>query len=535
MAGHFRHRALFIGPNARAAVNEGRADYVPVFLSDVPRLFESGALPLDVVFVNATPPDAHGFCSLGTSVEAMHAAIRAAKTVVVQLNRSMPRTLGDSFIHVDDIDLGVEVDVPPYAHANPIIGDVEERIGAHVAALVPDRATLQLGIGAIPAATAMALMDKRDLGIHTEMFTDAVVDLVEAGVVTGAAKERNRGKIVTSFLMGSPRLYAFVHDNPMVEMRPVDFTNDTHVIRSFSRMVSINSAIEVDLTGQVVADSIGHTMYSGVGGQMDFIRGAGLASRRPFRHRPAVDRRRRDRLADRRCPAGGRGRRHDPGPRPHGGHRVGRRRAVRQEPARAGQGIDRDRPSGLPGRPPSGCQPPSPGLGAPASGRMARAVATNGAGWRENPGCTLLLDQRRADVMPIELLVAGFLLAHAAIHVGFIAPPPPATADGPTWPFAMDRAWPVTRFGLDAAVMRSLALGPGRRDDRRLRACGVDGPRGPADGVWPAAIASDPSPRSACSRPASTAGSCSASSSTSPCCGRCLAVGWRPGIDTSGG
>ena len=174
MAGHFRHRALFIGPNARAAVNEGRADYVPVFLSDVPRLFESGALPLDVVFVNATPPDAHGFCSLGTSVEAMHAAIRAAKTVVVQLNRSMPRTLGDSFIHVDDIDLGVEVDVPPYAHANPIIGDVEERIGAHVAALVPDRATLQLGIGAIPAATAMALMDKHDLGIHTEMFTDAV-------------------------------------------------------------------------------------------------------------------------------------------------------------------------------------------------------------------------------------------------------------------------------------------------------------------------------------------------------------------------
>ena len=198
MAGHFRHRALFIGPNARAAVNEGRADYVPVFLSDVPRLFESGALPLDVVFVNATPPDAHGFCSLGTSVEAMHAAIRAATTVVVQLNRSMPRTLGDSFIHVDDIDLGVEVDVPPYAHANPVIGDVEERIGAHVAALVPDRATLQLGIGAIPAATAMALMDKHDLGIHTEMFTDAVVDLVEAGVVNGAAKERNRGKIVTS-------------------------------------------------------------------------------------------------------------------------------------------------------------------------------------------------------------------------------------------------------------------------------------------------------------------------------------------------
>ncbi|MFL5648985.1 MAG: acetyl-CoA hydrolase/transferase family protein [Chloroflexota bacterium] len=278
MEGHFRHRALFVGPNARAAVNEGRADYVPVFLSDVPRLFASGALPLDAVFVNATPPDSHGFCSLGTSVEAMHAAVRAATTVIVQFNHSMPRTLGDSFIHVSEIDLAVEVDVPPYAHEAPVIGDIERRIGEHVAELVPDRATLQLGIGAIPGATALALTDKRDLGVHTEMFTDAVVDLVEAGVVNGSAKERNRGKIVTAFLMGTQRLYDFVHDNPMVEMRPVDFTNDTHVIRSFSRMVSINSAIEVDLTGQVVADSIGHRLYSGVGGQMDFIRGAALAT-----------------------------------------------------------------------------------------------------------------------------------------------------------------------------------------------------------------------------------------------------------------
>src|SRR6187455_1611738 len=222
MAGHFRHRALFVGPNARAAVNDGRADYVPVFLSDVPRLFETGSLPLDVVFVNVTPPDDHGFCSLGTSVEAMHAAIRAAKTVVAQLNRGMPRTLGESFIHVNDIDLAVEVDVPPYVHPAPPIGDIERRIGEFVGSLVPDEATLQLGIGAIPAATALALTDKRDLGIHTEMFTDAVVDLVEAGVVTGAAKERNPGKLVTAFLMGTKRLYDFVHDNPMVEMRPVD-------------------------------------------------------------------------------------------------------------------------------------------------------------------------------------------------------------------------------------------------------------------------------------------------------------------------
>ena len=276
MAGHFRHRALFIGPNARAAVNEGRADYVPVFLSDVPRLFDSGVLPLDAVLVNATPPDAHGFCSLGVSVEAVQSAIRSARTVIVQFNRAMPRTLGESFIHVDDIDLAVEVDVPPYEHPVGEIGEVERLIGEHVAELVPDGATLQLGIGAIPAATAVALRNKKDLGIHTEMFTDPVVDLVEAGVITGASKERNRGKIVAAFLMGTQRLYRFVDDNPMVEMRSVDFTNDTHVIRSFSRMVAINSAIEVDLTGQVVADSIGRRLYSGVGGQMDFVRGAAL-------------------------------------------------------------------------------------------------------------------------------------------------------------------------------------------------------------------------------------------------------------------
>lgn len=278
MAGHFRHRALFVGPNARRAINEGRADYVPVFLSDVPRLFETGAVPLDVVLVNVTPPDQHGFCSLGVSVEAMHAAIRSATTVIAQLNTAMPRTLGDSFIHVDDIDLAAEVEIPPYERPIGDVSDIERRIGEYVAGLVPDGATLQLGIGAIPTATALALRDHRDLGVHTEMFTDSVVDLVEAGVITGARKERNRGKIVTAFMMGSRRLYDFVRDNPMIEMRPVDFTNDTSVIRTFSRMTAINSAIEVDLTGQVVADSIGQRIYSGVGGQMDFIRGAALAS-----------------------------------------------------------------------------------------------------------------------------------------------------------------------------------------------------------------------------------------------------------------
>jgi 4-hydroxybutyrate CoA-transferase len=278
MARHFRHRALFVGPNARKAVEEDRADFVPVFLSDVPHLFTSGALRLDAVLVNATPPDAHGFCSLGTSVEAIHAAMRSARTVIVQFNRAMPRTLGDSFIHVNDIDLAVEVDVPPYEHPVGPIGDIERRIGAHVADLIPDEATLQLGIGAIPAATALFLRDKRDLGVHTEMFTDSVVDLIEAGAITGNAKERNRGKVVTAFVLGTERLYRFIHDNPMVEMRPVDFTNDSAVIRGFRRMVAINSAIEVDLTGQVVADSIGHRVYSGVGGQMDFIRGAALAA-----------------------------------------------------------------------------------------------------------------------------------------------------------------------------------------------------------------------------------------------------------------
>ncbi len=277
MAGHFRHRALFIGPNARAAVAEGRADYIPIFLSDVPHLLASGLLPLDAVVINVSPPDAHGYCSLGTSVEAMQAAIRSATTVIAQLNRAMPRTLGESFVHVDQIDLAVDVDVPPYVYHGLPIGEVEQRIGEYVADLVPDQATIQMGIGAIPAAVGRALLGKRDLGVHTEMMTDVVVDLVEAGVVTGRAKERNRGKIVATFMMGTPRLYAFVADNPMVEMRPTDFTNDTAVIRSFSRMAAVNSAIEVDLTGQVCADSIGHRMYSGVGGQMDFIRGAALA------------------------------------------------------------------------------------------------------------------------------------------------------------------------------------------------------------------------------------------------------------------
>ena len=277
VAESFRHRALFIGGNARAAVNEGRADYVPVFLSDIPELFASGLQPLDAALLNVSPPDAHGYCSLGTSVDAVHSAIHAATTVIAQLNQSMPRTLGDSFVHVSQIDLAVEVDQRPHEHRLPEVGDVERRIGAYVADLVPDRATIQMGIGSVPTAVALALRERRDLGVHTELLTDPVIDLVEAGAVTGEAKEINRGKIVTAFLMGSQRLYDFVDDNPMIEMRPVDYTNDTSVIRRFRRMVAINSAISVDLTGQVCADSIGTRFYSGVGGQMDFMRGAALA------------------------------------------------------------------------------------------------------------------------------------------------------------------------------------------------------------------------------------------------------------------
>jgi acyl-CoA hydrolase len=277
MAGHFWHKALFIGPNARQAINEGRAEYIPVFLSDIPHLFTRGLVPLDLAFINVSPPDPHGFCSLGTSVDATLAAVRSAKTVVAQLNQAMPRTLGNSFVHISDIDWAIEVDQPPYTYENPGPGEVEDRIAGYVADLIPDGATLQMGIGGIPTAVARALRDKKDLGVHTEMMTDVVVDLVEAGVITGRCKDLDRCKIVAAFMMGTQRLYDFVHDNPMIEMREVDYTNDTATIRKHRKMAAINSAIEVDLTGQVCADSIGWRLYSGVGGQMDFMRGAALA------------------------------------------------------------------------------------------------------------------------------------------------------------------------------------------------------------------------------------------------------------------
>jgi 4-hydroxybutyrate CoA-transferase len=277
MEGHLRHRALFIGANVREAVNEGRADFVPIFLSDIPNLFSSGALPLDVAFIQVSPPDAHGYCSLGTSVDVAKAATESSRTVIAQVNTRVPRTLGDSFIHLDQIDWAVQANGPLLSHPAPSISPTEQRIGEYVADLVEDGATLQLGIGGIPNAALAAMGSKRDLGVHTEMFSDGLLDLVEAGVVTSAAKTLHPGKIVTTFLMGSQRLYDWVDDNPMIEMHPVDYTNDTAIIRRNAKMTAINSAIQVDLTGQVCADSMGTYLFSGVGGQMDFMRGAALS------------------------------------------------------------------------------------------------------------------------------------------------------------------------------------------------------------------------------------------------------------------
>ncbi len=277
-AGHFSLRALFVAQNVREAVNAGRASYTPVFLSDVPAMFEPGGeLPLDVAFVQVSPPDAHGFCSLGPSVDATLSAVRNARHVVALVNPRVPRAHGAGFIPLARIERAVrwEGDLLEFPQRAP--GEAHRRIGRHVATMVEDGATLQLGIGSIPDAVLAELGDKRDLGIHSEMFSDGVVDLVEAGVVNGARKEIDTGKIVACFVAGSRRVLDFIDDNPMVDLRPADYTNDTHNIRKFSRMVAVNCALEVDLTGQVCAESVGPRTYSGVGGQMDFLRGAALA------------------------------------------------------------------------------------------------------------------------------------------------------------------------------------------------------------------------------------------------------------------
>ncbi|HEY7356018.1 MAG TPA: acetyl-CoA hydrolase/transferase C-terminal domain-containing protein [Ktedonobacterales bacterium] len=290
--GHFTLRALFVGENVRQAANAGRASYTPVFLADVPALFAPGGkLPLDVAFIQVSPPDAHGYCSLGSSVDATRSAVDHAHQVVALVNPQVPRTHGDSFIPVSRLDYAVRWDAPLYTVERRAPDEVQSRIGRQVAELVEDGATLQLGIGAIPDAVLQALSDRRDLGVHSEMFSDGVLDLVERGVITGTRKSLDRGKIVASFVVGSQRLLKFIDDNPMVELHPSDYTNDTRIIRQFEHMVAINSAIQVDLTGQVCAESIGTHLYSGVGGQMDFLRGAALAKEgRPIIALPATTR-----------------------------------------------------------------------------------------------------------------------------------------------------------------------------------------------------------------------------------------------------
>jgi acetyl-CoA hydrolase len=274
LAGHLRVNTLFISDDVRAAVNAGRADFTPCCLSEIPALFSSGRLPLDVALIQVAPPDKHGFCSFGTEVGVTKLAAEAARLVIAEVNPRMPRSLGDSFIHVSRIDVMVPVNYPLPQVQMAASDPITEQIAEHVAGLVPDGATLQTGIGAIPDAVLRHLVNHRDLGIHSELFSDGVVDLVQRGVITGERKSLHRGKIVAGFVLGTQCLYDFVHDNASVELHPTSYVNDPFVIAQNDRMVAINSAIEVDLTGQVCADSIGPRLYSGVGGQLDFIYGA---------------------------------------------------------------------------------------------------------------------------------------------------------------------------------------------------------------------------------------------------------------------
>jgi len=280
MEGRFRHNALFIGANVRKAVNEGRADYTPIFLYEIPNLFYKKILPIDVSLINVSPPDKYGFCSYGVGIETTKSATETAKIVIAQINPNQPRTLGDSFIHIDKIDYCVEVDKPlnelRYEERlkSPEDQEMYQDIGKHIATLIEDGSTLQLGIGAIPEAVLSFLFDKKDLGIHTEMFSDGIIKLVEKGIITNEKKTLHPGKIIASFVLGTKKLFDFIDNNPLLEFHPTNYTNDPFIIAQNEKMVAINSAIEIDLTGQVCSDSIGTYFYSGFGGQLDFIRGA---------------------------------------------------------------------------------------------------------------------------------------------------------------------------------------------------------------------------------------------------------------------
>lgn len=274
MKGHLRHNAMFVGGPTRKAVQEGRADYTPFFFHQSTRFFSDGTFPIDVAMVSVTPPDKHGYVSLGVSVGGTKPACLNAKMVIAQVNDQMPRTMGESFLHVSQLTCCVEASTPLPELGGGTIGEVEEAIGRNVASLVEDGSTLQLGIGTIPDAVLKFLGDKKDLGIHSEMFSDGVVELAEAGVITNAKKTLHPGKFEVAFLMGTRRLYDFVDHNPDVELRPVDYVNNPFVIAQNENMVSINSCVQVDLMGQVASESIGPKQISGVGGQVDFVRGA---------------------------------------------------------------------------------------------------------------------------------------------------------------------------------------------------------------------------------------------------------------------
>lgn len=274
MAEHIRINSLFIAPNIRKAVNEGLADFTPVFLSEIPKLFRSGRLVLDMAVIQVSPPDIHGFCSYGVEIGVTKSAAETAGIVIAEVNPNMPRTLGDSFIHVAQINHFIEVDYDLPELSPPPPSEEQDQIAQHIAELIPNGATMQLGIGGIPDAVLRRLTDHQNLGVHTELFSDGVMDMIERGVITNQMKTLHPGKVVAGFVLGTRKLYDYIHDNPIFELHPTEYVNDPFIVSKNFRMVSVNSALEVDITGQVCADSIGPKFYSGVGGQLDFVRGA---------------------------------------------------------------------------------------------------------------------------------------------------------------------------------------------------------------------------------------------------------------------
>lgn len=274
---HFHVNTFFVGPNLRKHVQAGRAHYIPIFLSEIPALFRSGRMPLDVALISVSKPNDKGYCSLGCSIDISHAAVSSAKIIVAQINSQMPFVHGDGIIHINDIDAAIEVDFPLFEHKPKKSTQIEQQIGRHIASLVEDGATLQMGIGGIPDAALKFLTSHKNLGVHTEMCSDGVVDLVEKGVINNSQKVTDTGKLVAGFAFGTRKIYDFIDHNPLVQMKDVSYVNDTRVIRKNPKVTAINSALEVDVYGQVCADSLGTQQYSGVGGQMDFIRGATLS------------------------------------------------------------------------------------------------------------------------------------------------------------------------------------------------------------------------------------------------------------------